>query len=218
MKDLTVVLFYNHPRKWLQEARQSYYLQEFSGRSELIEIHKNQSTAKNLNEACKQANGKYIKYLCDDDMLLPGCLQLLFDHAEATEADIVCAGAINYNVEEGTTENYFSVIPETVGKLAELNTIHGGTTLFKTSALKDVDYFNEELNYGEEYDLYLRLAVAGYGFTELKDVVYLYRLHNEMKSMQTIVYSGNEYINRKREIFNLIQEKYLGNNCKIVTL
>ena len=208
MIDISVILFYNNPRKWLNEARQSYHNQEFSGRSELIEICKNQSTAENLNDGFKRARGKYVKYLCDDDMLLPGCLQSLYDHAEQTNADVVCAGALNHNIEIGQATEYFSKIPKTVSELAEQNTIHGGTTLFKRSALIAVNYLDESLPYGEEYDLYLRLAVAGFKFSELNKIVYYYRIHNEMKSMQARVDNGETYINRKRIILHQIQERY----------
>jgi glycosyltransferase involved in cell wall biosynthesis len=208
MIDISVILFYNREREWLREARSSYYWQHFTGESELIEINKDQSTSKNLNDGLKLAKGKYVKYLCDDDMLLPNCLQTLFNAAEETEADVVCSGALNFNELTKEITKYQSNVPETIQQLAEVNTIHGGSTLFRLSAVKAVGGFNEGLQYGEEYDLYLKLAANGYSFTEVYDFVYFYRMHKEMKSMQVDFTDGEAYIQRKRIILHEIQQKY----------
>jgi len=61
-------------------------------------------------------------------MLLPGCLRSLYDHPEKTNADVICAGALNHNIEIGQATECFSK-PKTVSELAKRNTNYGGTTL-----------------------------------------------------------------------------------------
>ena len=42
-----------------------------------------------------EAQGKYIKKLDEDDLLLPNCLQDLFDYAEEKDLDVVFAQSIH---------------------------------------------------------------------------------------------------------------------------
>lgn len=212
--DVSVILFYREDRGWLDRAVSSYHIQAFSGTSELIIVHGERSTAENLNIGCRQAKGDFIKYLCDDDELLPGCLQALYDKA-VQGYDVVCAAALNVNVNTGETTVYQSTIPGQICELADRNTIHGGTVLFRSEALKQVGYFDETLKSAEEYDCYLKLAAAGFRFGKITDPVYLYRIHDRMKSMQTMVIDGQKYLERKREILHRVQYPYLTDGRRI---
>lgn len=212
--DISVILFYKEDRGWLDKAIQSYHSQLFTGTSELIIEQGDRSTAENFNAGVMRAKGRFIKYLCDDDELLPYCLQNLYDKA-IEGFDVVCAGAMNYNEETGETVIYYSVVPRTIFELAEQNTIHGGSVLFSREALLKVGMFDTSLNYGEEYHCYLKMAAAGMRFATIPDVVYFYRIHNQMKSMQARVDNGDIYLKRKREILHKIQEPFLGNRCLI---
>lgn len=212
--DVSVILFYREDRGWLDEARASVEAQSFNGNMELVEIHGNRSTSANLNEGIRQAKSRYVKYLCDDDLLVPHSLQKLFDEI-SKGFDVVCAGAINFNEHTGETSVYYSQVPQTVFELADLNTIHGGTTMYRRDALLQIGLFNESLKYGEEYDLHLRMAAAGMRFGCVDEIVYMYRVHDQMKSMQAKVNDGDAYIARKREIINSIQSKYFGSQQPI---
>ena len=212
--DVSVILFYNQDRGWLNDAIESYHSQLFTGESELIIVHSDRSTADNFNEGVRQAKGEFIKMLADDDELLPYGLEALWQKGKEGY-DVVCAAALNYNEDTGETVVSYSTVPQTVFELADHNTIHGGTVLFRRSALVEVGMFDESLRYGEEYHCYLKLAAAGKRFAVIDDVVYFYRLHYRMKSMQTRVMDGETYLKRKREILHIIQQPFLGNREKI---
>lgn len=212
MIDISVILFYNVNRGFLKYAVASYEKQIFSGTSELVVIHRDASTAENVNEGIRQAKGKYIKLLAEDDELLPCCLQDL--HDKIIEGyDVVCANAEN-NHPEGLYIQQSHLSP-TVGKMAAEYGMHGGTILYRRAALEVVGGLDENLEYAEEFDLHLRLAAAGYRFGYLDKTVYRYRMHEHQKSMQGGYRDGEEYIKRKRYILHNIVEKYQGSQLKV---
>ena len=74
-------------------------VKEFSSRYENIRFFGNEENiglAGNLNKCLEHARGEYIKYLCVDDLLLPGCLEqmaaVLDEHSTVT---LVCGGRLS---------------------------------------------------------------------------------------------------------------------------
>lgn len=72
---------------------------ELSSRSEKIRFFRNEQNiglAGNLNKCLEYARGKYIKYLCVDDLLLPDCLQQMVAGLDAhPTVSLVCAGRLS---------------------------------------------------------------------------------------------------------------------------
>ena len=204
--DVSVILFYNVNRGFLDKAIKSYHDQVFTGTSELVIIHADRSISENLNEGIRQAKGKWIKILAEDDQLLPNCLQDLFDKAEEGY-DVIFANAENQK-EDGTIEVQRSFIGMTVGQMAEDYGLHGGTGLYRREMLEAVGGFDETLLFAEEFDLHMRLALNGYKFGYLDKSIYRYRIHSHQKSMQGGYSDSEAYIARYRYVANL-RSKYL---------
>ena len=211
--DVSIIIFYKENRGWLDECIKAAQDQVFNGEFEIIIQQGNYGASKNYNDGIKKAKGKYIRGCAEDDLLMPNCIQDLYDFAESGNYDIVCANA--YNMRNGSNELYKSVIPQTISMLAEQNTIHGGTTMYKKQSIVDINLFNESLWTGEEFDLMLRMADNGYKFGYINKEVFYYRIWDGMKSMQAAIYSGEEYLKRKRYIRDVIRMKYL-NNHKVI--
>ena len=213
--DVSIILFYNFDRGWLRRARKSVRKQTFTGTFELVEICADRSIAENLNAGLAKAKGEFVKLLADDDELLPNCLQDL--HDKATKGfDVVVAKALNYNENTKKITYYQSTIPATVSQLADENTIHGGTTLYRRSMLEAVGGW-PDLPYAQEYELHLNLAAKGYRFGVIDKPVYMYRLHNHQLSMQGGFADAERYLQRKRYILHNVQEKWFDNQAKIIT-
>lgn len=215
--DISIIIPYNIDRGYLKESTLSAFDQKFTGTFEVIPQHGFCRTSKNINDGIKKANGKYIKILAEDDLLTPNCLQDLFEEAEKG-FDLVCANAINFNSETSYTF-YQSIIPATISELAQQNLIHGGTVLYRKSMLMDIGLYNEDLWTAEEFELYLRLADKGYKFGYVDSIVYKYRLHDSMKSLQNGINTleqSKKYIMRKRYIREEIQMKYINNHKTII--
>jgi len=190
MIDVSVIIPYHQDRGYLFDAIESYEAQEFTGTSELILSHNPTfSQGQNINAGLKNANGKYIKILHDDDLLTPNCLQDLFDKAEQEQADVVFANARNFHSDggisferEGILTSKFANI--SLSSLLESNFIHGPTVLYRTKMFQDIGGFDESLWTAEEYEFHLRCLHQGYKFVYLSQVVVNYRIWPSSKSVQ----------------------------------
>ncbi|MGV7234742.1 MAG: glycosyltransferase family 2 protein, partial [Nitrosomonadaceae bacterium] len=178
---------------------------------ELIVQHDDLSTSANLNAGIERCNGDYIKLLADDDSLTPNSIEDLYNYAVDGDYDVVYANAVNFNDVE-TVEyrpNWF----RTISHLADENPIHGGTTLYKKQALIDVGGFNESLNWGEEFELHLRMADAGKKFGYLNEFVYFYRMHDKQKSAGAYGggTQGKDYLLKRFKCIEDIRRGYRNN-------
>ncbi|PYE85248.1 glycosyltransferase family 2 protein [Phyllobacterium leguminum] len=76
-------------------------LSELLLQSDKIHFFKNETNiglAGNFNKCLEHAQGEYIKYLCADDFLLPGCLEQMAAVLEShPTVSLVCSGRTNIN-------------------------------------------------------------------------------------------------------------------------
>jgi len=144
---------------------------------EIILQQADEPVGKNINDGIAKAKGKYIKICADDDLLTPNCLKDLYDKAEEG-FDFVCADAVNFH-EDGSEDVKCSYIPKRVSDLAESNSFHGGTLLYRKETMLK---FDEDMWTAEEYDHSLRSAVAGLRFGYVNKIVFRYRIHDCQKS------------------------------------
>jgi len=133
-----------------------------------IKLENNKGVAGARNEGIKQAKGKYIAYLDDDDIFYENHLDVAVSYLESnTEIDVVYTNAWwVYGVLEGNTfvPNYSKTCdarPNFYNKnmLAERNYISTLNLVHKKSCFIQTGLFNEELRKSlEDYDMLLRFA------------------------------------------------------------
>ena len=208
---ISIIIPYNINRGWLSEAVASAEQQEGMRLNEDYEIivqHGDCGLSANINAALDKAKGEYIKTVAEDDALTPGCLRALYTYAKIGAYDFVCADAYAFEVASGKrviTDKQCSEIPRTVGELARRNTIHGGTILYRREAMP---HWNEKFWTAEEFDVTLRMAMAGAKFGKLDAVVYWYRIHAEQKSLVYKSRDGERIKARHRFIRDEIEYVY----------
>ena len=203
--DVSIIIPYDRDRGFLRESLDSCYNQRFSGTFEVIPYKGHQIQSKNVNQALLLATGEFIKIHHEDDILLPDCLQILFDNIK--DADFICANAINFFGKRETVIK--SSRPIDLRMLALENTIHGGTVLYRISSLEKVMVggyvYREDLWTGEEYELHLRMIKAGMKLRYVDREVSKCRIHDGQKS---IGHHSGEYIDKRYDMILSIKREY----------
>jgi len=205
---ISIIIPYNRDRGFLKEAVASAKAQTFDD-YEIIKQQGNCNVSKNINDGIRKAKGKYIKILAEDDLLMPNCLQDLYNGIQGY--DFINANAYNFGINVmwyGDNEYHESIHKGKFTNFAEMlfrNQLHQLTMLYKKSILVEMGGFDESLDTAEDYDMNLLLLSKGYKLGYINKFVGRYRLHESNKSVSL---PALEFHERKDRIRKLIQERY----------
>lgn len=201
LQKVTIIIPYSKDRGYLDKAIESIHAQNFDGEIEVLLSKSDRNVSYNLNRGIKQATGEYIKYLCDDDMLTPNSIA---DSVKAIQGyDFIHGNAINF-FPSGKQIQY--VPPKknpSLQDMIEHNQIHGGTLMYRKDVFDRIGLFDESLDCAEEYDFNMRCLQNGMKLGYSPKNLYLYRRHENQKSLGKEV---NQII--RREKINNIINKY----------
>ncbi len=150
------------------------------------------------NKCIECAKGKYIAMMDADDYSCKERLEKQVAFLEA-HSEYAFVGSRARYFERDTTEDgeyyWFCEFPQKKDFLFTLPFLHA-SVMFCAQALQAVNgYSQEQRAYRcEDYDLLMRLYVAGYIGVNLRDVLYLYRVDRE-------TYQRRQYRYRLNEVF-----------------
>lgn len=133
------------------------------------------SSARNLG--LKQSLGEFIIFLDADDILLPNSLELLRKSLEKQNESMITIGLSQEIVKENTLWK------------SHKNPYRGAylsATMFRKEIFKIVGRFDENLNIGEDIDLFFRLRELQIPIAYLDQVILLYRRHENNSSKAAI--------------------------------
>ena len=201
---VSVIIPFNKDRGYLNAAIESLLSQTFKD-YELILSESDNTAGVNMNRGIKKADGKYICYLCEDDLLTPNSLKARFDFMEANDFDFIHSkGQKLY--EDGALKEYSLTNPYAqFNSVSHDNGIMGGSTMYRADILKD-NLFDEELTTAEEWELHLRLLSLGYKLGYLDSFTYIYRMHYKQKSIGNL---STEYQAKRDKIKEQIRSRFL---------
>ncbi|XOV91153.1 MAG: glycosyltransferase family 2 protein [Bacteroidota bacterium] len=139
--------------------------------------NKGAPAARNLG--WKNANAEYIKFLDSDDVLENDCCQKQIRNMNSKSE--IPFGDVKYINDSGELiDGVYKLrtqLPNESGLAYILqNNPLTSSPLHQKSQLAKVDGFNEDLIKGQEWDLHLRLFLAGFSFKYHQDFVYRFRL------------------------------------------
>lgn len=199
---ISVIIPYKEDRGWLDKAIESVERQTFKD-YEIILSQSDNRVGYNINRGIEKANGEYIKYLCDDDLLTSNSLE---DSIRAIKYfDFIHGNAINFFTSgkrsiQRPIRRHFEW-----RELKRRNYIHGGTLMYRADVFDKYGMFDESLWTGEEYDFNLRIMHQGARIGYVNSTLYLYRRHDMQKSLGNL---DREYQAKRQAAIQEIKDRY----------
>ena len=141
----------------------------------------NRGLAAARNAGFRASRAEFVKFLDSDDLLLPRALALQVAYLDAEPRCGLVYSAWQ-QINEDATRVLGVVRPGQQGQVLEGLLRHTflffpSCTLLRRGCLERVGAFDESLSWGEDMDLWLRLARAGYDFGYLDQILMQYRIH-----------------------------------------
>jgi hypothetical protein len=174
-KKVTVIIPYNVDRGYLQSA-----IDSVPEDVQLIISQGDGNWPQNFNKVLSQAEGKYIKYLHEDDMLTPNCIEDSVKALEEQGVDFIHGNAVQYSQRTGGKMIWIPpVLFPTLNQLLEKNTIHSATTMYRREVFAKVGLFNEtdQVRSFEEYEFNIRCLQMGMKIGYCNSTLAYYRRH-----------------------------------------
>lgn len=195
-------------------------------RVEILKNDVNQGVVKNLNRMLGLVNGKYIKGIASDDMLIPDCIENLVKYYEGEGRDCDFIFSNGYKIPEnssfgciGSQKLIYDATPESgeelTGKICADNYIAAPTVMIKRDTFGKYGLYDETLPF-EDYEFWLRVAKDGkIGYLDKPTVLY----RNSDSSLSR--YDGSEAAVKRFREANTFRmqvyrkyEKYCSNDDK----
>jgi GT2 family glycosyltransferase len=171
----TVIIPYKEDRGWLKDAICSI--------PEGVQILLSQGDGnwpQNFNKALPLAKGEYIRYLHEDDMLAPNCIENSIKAIEEQRVDFIHGNAVEITQSTGKQVKWIpkKKIP-TVLDLRIKNSIHSVTVMYHRSVFDQIGGFCEDnkMKSFEEFEFHLRCLKAGLKIGYCDKVLGYYRRH-----------------------------------------
>jgi glycosyltransferase involved in cell wall biosynthesis len=172
------------------------WIEEKAVRAPLIRYYKNPfdiGMTANFNACVRRAKGEYIKFLCADDLLLPGCLQRMSRVLDSDLRVQLVVGArmiIDENGKKIGVKRYASKNVTQPGRHVINRCIFGANYIGEPSAVmfrRDAGQrgFNESLSQLMDLEMWLHLLEQGF-MASLADEVCAVRQHVDQMTRQSI--------------------------------
>ncbi len=138
------------------------------------------------NTGIRYASGDYLSYLDSDDLFLAKKLELLVSALQAApEIGLIAGQAVPIDEDGQRAGRVFDIaLPEELEQLVLGNPLHVGSVLVRRSWQSRAGLFDETLRSYEDWDMWLRMALAGCRMTSVAEPVSLYRFHGEQMTRQ----------------------------------
>jgi len=149
------------------------------------ESKKDNGQADAINRGFAKSTGDILGWLNSDDLYLPGTLkkvQKVFSGLQEDEAAIVFGNCVHVN--EESKYAYGSDVEKMHGMLdlTLCDYVIQPACFWNRKVMDTVGALNEDLNFGFDWDWFIRAVEAGVRFVPIGDFLALYRMHAEHKS------------------------------------
>lgn len=193
-KNISPVSYMNESCEIIREKQKVYP----SGREmKILSYDYDIGATRTYNEGFKLARGEYCTYVVGDDIPHPHMIENMVETLESTDLDFVYSD-MNVVDDEGHIVRQM-ILPDYDFKTCFADWYHLGVShLYKTELHHKVGLMDEE-NYksANDYDHYLRFAMAGAKFLHLPKILYSIRYHGDDR--KTGQHTNKKYLNLLEE-------------------
>ncbi|MEQ8238126.1 MAG: glycosyltransferase family 2 protein [Cyclobacteriaceae bacterium] len=135
-----------------------------------------------INKGFRRATGEIVTWLNSDDLFMPNVLNQIVEHFDDQNIVLVHGGNIHFGKGMSDSTPHFTNKPHLMSRYLSGMCFDQPASFFRKSALDKVGLLDENLHYGMDYDLFLRLLLIG-DFKPIDLVVSKYRLHERSKTV-----------------------------------
>lgn len=153
------------------------------------------------------ARGDYVGWLNADDLLLPGALGRIAAEFERREVDVVYADGWFVDVHDRVVGAYPTAAHDP-GLLRSFCYLSQPSVFVRRSAYDAVGGIDAGLEYCFDYELWMRLAKAGYRFRYLPAFCSATRLHADTKTARGSLDFTDEIIGVQRRLFGDVPDAW----------
>ena len=142
-----------------------------------------------LNFGCRQARAEFIAVLDADDLALPHRLESQLRFLRRNENVAVLGGGMLLIDEQGEIvgEDRVRTSDAEIRKALERSCpFYHSNVMFRKSAVQAVGGYRTVFEQAEDYDLWLRVAEAGYALANLDEYIGRYRSHQHQESVRLV--------------------------------
>lgn len=174
-KKVTVIIPYKVNRGWLQDAVNSV-----PDDTQLIVSQGEGNWPQNFNKVLNQAEGDFIKFLHEDDMLTPNCIKDSLETFDKTGADFIHGDVYELEQHSGKAKLWKSPEPyPTLHSLLKNNKIHSASLMYRKEVFEKLKGFSEDnkMYSFEEFEFNLRCLMNGFKIGYCDKPLAYYRRH-----------------------------------------
>lgn len=143
----------------------------------------NGGTASALNHGIRHASGKYVAWLSSDDLFDPDKIAKQLSFMLARDAWISFTNYDLIKADNELIEKFagpcFSTVLDFYQAFFTSVPVHGCTVMARKEMFTHIGYFNENLLYTQDYDMWMRVVLSGFDFYYLHDSLTLFRWHGQ---------------------------------------
>jgi len=194
----TVIISYKEDRGWLQQA-----IDSVPADCQLILAQGDNGFSADFNAVLPQVQADYVRYLHDDDMLTPNCIDDSVRAIEEQDVDLIHGNVVELGMNSGRNLLYVPPVKQpTLETMLKKNTIHSASVMYRKSVFDRVGGFDPDLASSEDYEFNLRCLHNGMKIGYCQSTLAFYRRHPKQKVRNT---SYNE----QKQIRALIRSRYV---------
>ncbi len=171
-----------------------------------------------LNLGIQQMTGDYFSWLSHDDLYEADKIKFQVDalSKQTNKNNVVLCRSrlidakgnqLPLQLKKAKQESKIIAAKDMFENFTHNHTINGCAVLMSKSLLNDVGYFDEKLVYLNDMDYWYRIAISGYDFLQIPEVLVCNRIHNQQVSIKKVHLLEIEKSILAEKIKNILIEK-----------